>query len=431
MKHKHETYTKHYKSVKECEARGSVPAWPRVITQGREAARRRPPPDTSINIHALIPCIVNGHFYRAENNGAATRITHHNHAGAGQAKHPTLHPIEPSTLNSLQRHHRGGDDILAAIGLRLYRRAIELIGACYLNFWIFKSYGSRSRELGLFRGQVWASLLLTILPPRRSPWGRKDESQGGQGEGRNHPVCWLWLAVLFTPYLPPDPPSALRQRGECELLEMPRRTLAETDHDLCEVSEKQGEQEGDLLIAQSFHQRVNWACYASSPHPPHPPSDEEASSTSPSFHPPPPPPPPLKLKSNAVKYVNTVNIFSQAPALPPRLVIPSVISPTSNIPVKTITSTPKTQSLVPLTPDIPARRALTCWKERERERERARERERERREKKITSASVFLVTAPPLLFSPKYSTKCLFHILHLFHLFLSLRHLLNMIINPQ
>ncbi|MPC21592.1 hypothetical protein E2C01_014580 [Portunus trituberculatus] len=37
---------------------------------------------------------------------------------------------------------------------------------------------------------------------------------------------------------------------------MPRRTLAETDHDLCEVSEKQGEQEGDLLIAQSFHQRT-------------------------------------------------------------------------------------------------------------------------------------------------------------------------------
>ena len=97
-------------------------------------SRGRPPSDTSINIHALIPCIVNGHFYRAENNGAATRITHHNHAGAGRTKYFTPRPSAPPNLNLQPGKQKSGIDVRGGAWLRLYRRAIELIGACYLNF---------------------------------------------------------------------------------------------------------------------------------------------------------------------------------------------------------------------------------------------------------------------------------------------------------
>ncbi|MPC21590.1 hypothetical protein E2C01_014577 [Portunus trituberculatus] len=101
--------------------------------EGAEAARR-PPPDTSINIHALIPCIVNGHFYRAENNGAATRITHHNHAGAGRTNYFTPRPSMPPNLNLQPGQQKSEIDVRGSVGLRPHRRAIELIGACYLNF---------------------------------------------------------------------------------------------------------------------------------------------------------------------------------------------------------------------------------------------------------------------------------------------------------
>lgn len=103
-----------------------------VITEGEET--RLLPPDTSINIHALIPCIVNGHFYHAENSGAATRITHHNHAGAAQAKEPSPRHLWLRGTNLMEGKHKDGDAVLPSTGLRLSCRAIELIGACYLNF---------------------------------------------------------------------------------------------------------------------------------------------------------------------------------------------------------------------------------------------------------------------------------------------------------
>lgn len=99
---------------------------------GEEA--RPLPPDTSINIHALIPCIVNGHFYHAENSGAATRITHHNHAGADRAKAPSPRLVSLPSANPTAGKRKAGNAVLPSVGLRLYRPAIELIGACYLNF---------------------------------------------------------------------------------------------------------------------------------------------------------------------------------------------------------------------------------------------------------------------------------------------------------
>lgn len=99
---------------------------------GEEA--RPLPPDTSINIHALIPCIVNGHFYHAENSGAATRITHHNHAGAGRTKAPSLHLVSLPSSNTTVGKHKAGNAVVPSVELRLCRSAIELIGACYLNF---------------------------------------------------------------------------------------------------------------------------------------------------------------------------------------------------------------------------------------------------------------------------------------------------------